>query len=79
MWSSFDYNTLFYVLCFMYFVVYTMGQSRLTLAKPIGEKKQDPSPIWLFFLFFFIFLGLPLVVCILFEDIRVLGLFTGRQ
>ena len=30
MWSSFDYNTLFYVLCFIYFVVYTVSSlSRL--------------------------------------------------
>ena len=43
---------------------FAIGESRSLLAK----KKQDPSPIWL-----------PLVVCILFEDIRVLGLFTGRQ
>ena len=53
---------------------FAIGESRSLLAK----KKQDPSPIWLNF-FIFLFLGLPLVVCILFEDIRVLGLFTGRQ
>ena len=56
---------------------FAIGESRSLLAK----KKQDPSPIWLnfFFYFFIFFLGLPLVVCILFEDIRVLGLFTGRE
>ena len=51
---------------------FAIGESRSLLAK----KKQDPSPIWLNLFFF---LGLPLVLCILFEDIRVLGLFTGIQ
>ena len=67
---------------------FAIGESRSLLAKknqkpePIGEKKTRPfANLAIFFLFFFLFffLGLPLVVCILFEDIRVLGLFTGRQ
>ena len=44
---------------------FAIGESRSLLAK----KKQAPSPIWQKLFFFFFFLGLPLVVCILFEEI----------
>ena len=55
---------------------FAIGESRSLLAEKNKTLRQFGN---FFFFFFFFFRIYPLVVCILFEDIRVLGLVTGRQ